>query len=84
MLRALAPLAAVRYYAPPKGRAPASPEALAEVARGRCFDEPREAVRAALAAARPGDTVLVTGSIYLVGEVRGELLGIASDPIIAL
>ena len=32
----------------------------------------------------PGDTVVVTGSIYLVGEVRAALLGIEADPVIAL
>jgi dihydrofolate synthase / folylpolyglutamate synthase len=84
MLRALAPLASVRYYTSPKGRAPAPIERLMEVAGGARVDEPREALDAALAGARPGDTVLVTGSLYLVGEARGALLGIEADPIIAL
>ena len=36
---------------------------------------PRAAYAAALAAAAPRDTVLVTGSMYLAGEVRGQVRG---------
>lgn len=84
MLRALAPLAASRYYATPKGRAAAGLDELAVVVEGAAIGDPRAALDAALAASRPGDTVVVTGSLYLVGEVRAALLGIESDPIIAL
>jgi dihydrofolate synthase/folylpolyglutamate synthase len=73
-----------RYYAEPRGRAPAPLDALREAAPGEAVGDPRAAVRRALAESRPGDTVIVTGSIYLVGEVRAELLGIESDPVIAL
>ena len=38
----------------------------------RAFDQPGEGLDAALAAARPDDLVLVTGSLYLVGNVRGR------------
>ncbi len=84
MLRALAPLATRRYYTLPKGRAPASLEDLAAIAGGTAVAEPRDAVARALAESAPGDTVIVTGSIYLVGEVRAALLGIEADPVIAL
>jgi dihydrofolate synthase/folylpolyglutamate synthase len=84
MLRALAPLAASRYYATPKGRAAAGLDELAAVVEGAGIGDPRATLDAALAASRPGDTVVVTGSLYLVGEVRAALLGIESDPIIAL
>ena len=55
----------------------------AEVAR-LTGESKTEAIRRALAESAPGETVLVTGSIYLVGEVRAELLGIEADPAIAL
>ncbi|MEO7330349.1 MAG: folylpolyglutamate synthase/dihydrofolate synthase family protein [Minicystis sp.] len=84
MLGAVSELAARRYYATPKGRAPAALEELQREAAGDAVGEPREAIARAIAASRAGDTVLVTGSIYLVGEVRSALLGIEEDPVIAL
>lgn len=39
---------------------------------GRFFAEPKEAVEYALGRASGEDTVLITGSLYLVGEVRGR------------
>ncbi|APR81124.1 Dihydrofolate synthase [Minicystis rosea] len=84
MLRQIAPVASRRYYAEPKGRAPAPLAELCQVAPGEAVAEPRAAIRRALAESRAGDVVLVTGSIYLVGEVRSELLGIEADPVIAL
>ena len=84
MLGEVAPLASRRYYAEPKGRAPAALEELRREAAGEAVGEPREAIARALAASAPGDTVLVTGSIYLVGEVRSALLGIEADPVVAL
>ncbi len=84
MLAVLAPLAARRVYATPKGRTPAALDALEAVAPGEVAADGAAALARALALASPGDTVLVTGSIYLVGEVRGALLGIDCDPVIAL
>jgi dihydrofolate synthase/folylpolyglutamate synthase len=84
MLAPLAPLCARRYYAEPKGRAPAALAELDAVAPGERVAEPREAMARAIAESRPGDTILVTGSIYLVGEIRAYLLGIEADPVIAL
>lgn len=84
MLAPLAPLCARRYYTEPKGRAPAALEALRALAEGECIADPCAAIDRAVTASRPGDTVLVTGSIYLVGEIRAHLLGIDADPMIAL
>jgi len=84
MLSLLAPLAGRRIYTSPKGRAAAPLSELVQVAPGEPIDAPTDALERALDAARPGDTVLVTGSIYLVGELRGRLLGQACDPPIGL
>jgi dihydrofolate synthase/folylpolyglutamate synthase len=84
MLRDLATLASRRYYTCPKGREPAAPDALAALAPGVSVPDPREALARALSESAPGDTVIVTGSIYLVGELRAALLGIEADPVIAL
>lgn len=87
MLRALAPLAPLardRYYTEPKGRAPAPLAELQRLFPGEAVPAPRAALARALAERQPGDTVLVTGSIYLVGELRAALLGIEADPVIAL
>ncbi len=84
MLRLVAPLAGRRYYTEPKGRAPAPIEEMKAVAAGEAIPAPVEAARRAIAESAPGDTVLVTGLIYLIGEVRAALLGIVADPVIAL
>lgn len=84
MLRVLAPLARERIYTCPEGRAPASPALLAELAPGLAEPDPARALELALAHAAPGDAVIVCGSIYLVGALRARVLGLASDPIIAL
>jgi dihydrofolate synthase / folylpolyglutamate synthase len=74
---------APRFYAPPQGRAPASGEALTHVAVGEPAASVAEALVRAHSRARAG-TVVVCGSLYLVGEARGRLLGLAFDPIVAL
>ena len=84
MLAALAPRATRRVYAEPEGRTAAAASDLARVAPGEAIRNPRRALTRALELARPGDTVLCAGSIYLVGAVRGALLGIPCDPVIAL
>lgn len=80
----LAPLANRRVYTLPKGRAPAALEELQNRYAGDAVSEPREAIGRALGLAGPDDVVLVAGSIFLVGEVRAELLGLESDPVVAL
>lgn len=62
-----APIAVQRTSAPP--------EDLAAVIRqsgkpAEVVDDPREAIKLALARAEPADEILVTGSLYLVGEIR--------------
>ncbi len=84
MLDLIAPLAERRVYTQPKGRAPATLEEMSARFSGEMVSEPREAIHRALALADEGDVVLVVGSIFLVGEVRAELLGLECDPIVAL
>lgn len=84
MLALLAPCAARRIYTTPKGRTPAPFERLTSIAPGAILPDPAEAIARAIELATPGGTVLVTGSLYLVGEVRAHLLGLPSDPIIPL
>ncbi|MRG92399.1 bifunctional folylpolyglutamate synthase/dihydrofolate synthase [Polyangium spumosum] len=84
MLDVLGPLADRRIYAEPKGRAPVKATELSARFAGLVAPEGREAIRRALVVAGPSDLVVVAGSIYLVGEIRGELLGLACDPVVAL
>jgi dihydrofolate synthase/folylpolyglutamate synthase len=85
MLDVLAPCADRRIYAAPKGRAPAPPRELSSRWPGEEAPEGRDAIARALdVAARDGGVVVVAGSIYLVGEIRGALLGKPCDPVIAL
>ena len=61
------------------GRRAADPYALADALRGRvpvlAVDDPRAALRAALARTGAGGAVLVTGSLFLAGEAYAELGG---------
>ncbi|MBX3225299.1 MAG: bifunctional folylpolyglutamate synthase/dihydrofolate synthase [Labilithrix sp.] len=76
-------MAAPRVYVAPAGRVAAELEALRGIAEGRAAASVAEALRAARAAAgRRG--VVVCGSLYLVGEARAALLGLARDPAVAL
>ncbi|WP_437275549.1 folylpolyglutamate synthase/dihydrofolate synthase family protein [Sorangium sp. So ce375] len=84
MLQALAPRVHRRFYVTPKGRAAAPLDALREVAPGEALGDPRAAVARAIEVAGPSGLVVVAGSIYLVGEVRSALLGIAPDPVVTL
>ena len=88
MLSSIGPLAHSRYYCEPirelSGRLPADPHELAAQLPGQAFTTPEEALAQALAEAHAGDTVLVAGSIFLVGAVRGLLTGQARDVVVAL
>lgn len=71
----LAAIDARRFHAAPQGRPAADlPDTLPL----------EDALRAARAAAGAGGVVVVCGSIYLVGEARGRLLGLPADPPVAL
>ena len=83
-LELVAPLADHRVYTCPGGRAPAPLAELARIAEGTTMEDPKEAIDLALRAAAPGDTVLVTGSIYLVGTIRAHLTGTRRDPALGL
>jgi dihydrofolate synthase/folylpolyglutamate synthase len=83
MLDVLARVPLPRFYAPPRGRAPADPRDLAARAPGATFDGAASALTAARRAAENG-LVVVCGSLYLVGEARALLLGIPRDPPVAL
>lgn len=84
MLSLIAPLAARRVFTTPKGRAPAPIDELAEAFGGEAVADPAAALARALDLTEPGGTVLVTGSLYLVGELRARLLGLPIDPAVAL
>src|SRR5262249_24329850 len=84
MLERLAPLADRRFYAPPKGRAPADPEGLAVIAEGTPCASPDEAIMKARDTSGAGDTILVPGSSYLVGELRARILNLPLDPAVGL
>ncbi|MEJ7735366.1 MAG: bifunctional folylpolyglutamate synthase/dihydrofolate synthase [Polyangiaceae bacterium] len=83
MLARIAPLAARRVYTEPAGRSPAPLAELARIADGETIADPSRALAHALAAAR-GGALLITGSSYLVGALRGVLVGERCDPVIAL
>lgn len=83
MLDAVAPLSARRVYVAPKGRAPTPLAALAGRHPGAVAGDLREGLSLARQAAGRG-VVLVCGSLFLVGEARGLLLGLPSDPVVAL
>ena len=83
MLSIVAGLPAPRVYVGPKGRAPVPLDELVALAPGEAAASLDEAL--AMARARAGGrTVVVAGSLYLVGEARAKLLGLESDPIVAL
>jgi dihydrofolate synthase / folylpolyglutamate synthase len=75
VLAALAPRATHAYFTRSHHERSADPRTLAELARADVPDTPSEvhqdlasALEAALAEAGPADAVLVTGSLFLVGE----------------
>ncbi len=83
-LRLVAPLASRRFYAEPGGRAPAPLAELSAIAPGEAVPDPAHALTRALDATPTGGALLVTGSIYLVGAVRAQLIGARRDPPIGL
>ncbi len=83
VLGLVAQVDAPRVYAPPKGRIPASPHELAALRDGEPMPDVASALARARALAGPR-LVLVCGSLYLVGEARAKLLGLPTDPVVAL
>jgi dihydrofolate synthase / folylpolyglutamate synthase len=84
MLAVLAPHARHRFYVAPEGRRAIDPVLLAEHLPGVVARGIPEALDQARAAAGAGGSVLVAGSIFLVGAARAYLLGLPRDPAIAL
>ncbi|CAN5396030.1 hypothetical protein BH09MYX1_BH09MYX1_25070 [soil metagenome] len=87
MLDALAPRAAKRVYVSPKGRAATSPAELAQRHPGDVSASVIEGYERAVDLSQTGTSpglVVACGSIFLVGEVRAHVLGLARDPAIAL
>ncbi|MDB4998376.1 MAG: Dihydrofolate synthase [Myxococcaceae bacterium] len=88
MLDLLAPRASACVYVRPPANAglrpAADPEVLAARHPGEVATSITDALERARAAVGPGGVLVVTGSIFLVGEARGTLLGLPRDPAVAL
>lgn len=84
MIDILAPLVAYRVYTAPKGRAPTSLDLLNARHPGKMAANPIDALQLARELVGKDGLVVVAGSIFLIGEVRGALLGLPSDPAVAL
>ncbi len=84
MLRVLAPIAARRIFTHPQGRAPHAADKLASAWGGLAILDPQAALAHALASSPPEDAIVVTGSSYLVGEIRGLVFGLTCDPVVGL
>jgi dihydrofolate synthase/folylpolyglutamate synthase len=83
-LATLAPRSGARVYVEPAGRKAVPCAELATAFPGEDAPSIPEALAAARRLAGPEGLVLVTGSLYLVGEARAALLGLPRDPPIAL
>ena len=84
MLDALAPLAEHHVFVAPQGRTPVDPKTLAAAFGGTVAPSVGDGIRLAREAVGSEGLVVIAGSIFLVGEARSLLLGIPSDPLIAL
>ena len=68
----------------PQGRVPAPLDELARIAPGEAAASADDALERALHASAEDGLVVVSGSMYLVGEIRATLLGLPRDPAVAL
>jgi dihydrofolate synthase/folylpolyglutamate synthase len=84
MLDILAPVTTHRVYAEPRGRAAVPPLELAARHPGEAARSVSVALQSARTLVGPGGLVVVCGSLYLVGEARALLLGLESDPPVAM
>jgi dihydrofolate synthase / folylpolyglutamate synthase len=88
MLDMLAPRATTRLYVRPPAnpglRPAADPELLAARHHGNVASSLDAGIELARATVGRDGLVLVTGSIFLVGEARATLLGLPRDPAVAL
>lgn len=85
MLERLAPVIGPKVYVEPQvgGRLAVSTIALDAFARGESTHSVKEALATARSLVGPSGLVVVTGSLYLVGEARANLFGLDRDPPIA-
>jgi dihydrofolate synthase/folylpolyglutamate synthase len=84
MVERLRSVAVHRFYVEPGGRAPARLEELRVVADGRGCRSVDEAIQQASLTVGTSGVVVVCGSLFLVAEARAMLLGLKSDPMVAL
>ena len=84
MLDRLAPVTGPRVYVEPAGRRAAPTSEIAAYMDGEAALSIAEALARGRDRVGRGGLLVVTGSIYLVGQVRGYLLGQRCDPPVAL
>lgn len=84
MLRILAPLFDGIVYSPVALDRAAHPEEFLLHAEGIVARSPGDAITRARRAAGPNGEVVVTGSLFLVAEVRAELLHCKNEPLLAM
>jgi dihydrofolate synthase/folylpolyglutamate synthase len=93
MIDLLAPITPQRVYVAPvvgtggsigKPRAAAPPDELARRHPGETAPDVESALKRARALVGQNGTVVVAGSLYLVGEARALLLGLPRDPPVAM
>jgi dihydrofolate synthase / folylpolyglutamate synthase len=84
MLERLSQVVGPRVYIEPPGREPAKATDMAAYLDGEIALGIGEALSTARQRVGRGGLVVVTGSIYLVGQVRAYLLGLRCDPHVGL
>ncbi len=88
MLALLGPRAATRYYTEPPlalaSRRAVAPSQLSARYPGRIVGAAEQTIEHAVSHAGADHTVVVTGSIFLVGAVRAALLGLERDVLLPL
>lgn len=84
MLDRLTQVTGPRVYVTPPGRAATPTSELSAYLEGQVALSPGEALAMAREKVGRGGIVVVTGSIFLVGQVRAYLLGMPCDPPVAL
>lgn len=85
MLDTLAPLAFTRAYVAPQGGARGAADVGAMAARHAGVMAPSTGDALSFVESAPGlSLIVVAGSIVLVGQARARLLGLRSDPSVAL